>query len=108
MGWHATDLTEDAANQQAPHVNAKFNQYGERAAADRREVDPSVEVETASWSKAGQLDWWVRKRQEWGDRVRGAEVVNAGSELLIFVPRAAHRFVVVIPRRKRGDEVDQA
>ena len=26
------------------------------AEADRREVDPTIEVETATWSKAGQLD----------------------------------------------------
>jgi hypothetical protein len=31
------------------------NQYGE---ADGREVDPPIQVETATWSKAGQLDWW--------------------------------------------------
>jgi hypothetical protein len=34
MGWHATDLTEDAANQQTADLNAKFNQCGERAEAD--------------------------------------------------------------------------
>jgi hypothetical protein len=27
---------------------------------------------TATWSKAGQLDWWVKERQEWWGRVRGA------------------------------------
>jgi hypothetical protein len=26
------------------------------AAADRREVDPPIQVEAATWSKAGQLD----------------------------------------------------
>jgi hypothetical protein len=26
------------------------------AGADRREADPPIEVETATWSKAGQLD----------------------------------------------------
>jgi hypothetical protein len=26
--------------------------------ADRREVDPPIEVEMASWSPGGQLDWW--------------------------------------------------
>jgi len=30
-------------------------------------------LETATWSKAGQLDWWVRERQEWWGRVRGAD-----------------------------------
>jgi hypothetical protein len=27
----------------------------------------------ATWSHAGQLDWWVRERQEWRGRVRGAD-----------------------------------
>jgi hypothetical protein len=31
--------------------------YGE---ADRREVDPPIQVEMATWSPEGQLDWWVR------------------------------------------------
>jgi hypothetical protein len=31
------------------------------AEADRREVDPPIQVETATWSKAGQLDWWVKR-----------------------------------------------
>jgi hypothetical protein len=43
------------------------------AEADRREVDPPIQVETATWSKAGQLDWWVKERQEWFGRVRGAD-----------------------------------
>ena len=51
-----------------------------------RSADP---VESATWAKAGQLDWWVKERQEWLGRVRGATAVNGGSELLIFVPRAA-------------------
>jgi hypothetical protein len=41
--------------------------------ADRREVDRPIQVETAMWSKAGQLDWWVKERQEWWGRVRGAD-----------------------------------
>jgi hypothetical protein len=28
------------------------------AGPDRREVDPPIEVQTATWSTAGQLDWW--------------------------------------------------
>jgi len=44
----------------------------QRAEADRREVDPTIEVEIATWSKAGQLDWWVKVRREWWGRVRGA------------------------------------
>ena len=44
----------------------------QHAEADRREVDPPIQVEMATWSKAGQLDWWVKERQEWWGRVRGA------------------------------------
>jgi hypothetical protein len=46
------------------------SQYGE---ADRREVDPPVEVQAATWSAAGQLDWWVKERQQWLGRVRGPD-----------------------------------
>jgi hypothetical protein len=42
------------------------------AAADRREVDPPIPVETATWSNAGQLNWWVKERQQWLGRVGGA------------------------------------
>jgi hypothetical protein len=42
-----------------------------RAEADRRKVDPPIQVQTPTWSKAGQLDWWVKDRQEWWGRVRG-------------------------------------
>jgi hypothetical protein len=52
-----------------------------------RSADP---VETATWSRAGQLDWWVRERREWWGRVRGADGLSGGSELLIFVPRTVH------------------
>jgi hypothetical protein len=44
------------------------SQYGE---ADRQAVDPPVEVQVATWSAAGTLDWWVRERREWFGRVRG-------------------------------------
>jgi hypothetical protein len=46
------------------------SQYGE---ADRREVDPPIQVKSATWSPGGQLDWWVKERQEWLGRVRGAD-----------------------------------
>jgi hypothetical protein len=49
------------------------SQYGE---ADRREVDPPIQVESATWAPGGQLDWWVkeyRPRVEWLGRVRGAD-----------------------------------
>jgi hypothetical protein len=45
----------------------------QRAEADRREVNPHIEVEWAAWSPGGQLDWWVKERQEWWGRVRGAD-----------------------------------
>jgi hypothetical protein len=45
-------------------------QYGE---ADRREVNPPIEVESATWSAGGTLDWWVKDRLEWLGRVRGPD-----------------------------------
>jgi hypothetical protein len=42
------------------------------AEADRRSVDPPIEVQAATWSPGGQLDWWVKERLEWWGRVRGA------------------------------------
>jgi hypothetical protein len=64
----------------------------QRAESDRREVDPPIQVETATWSKAGQLDWWVKGRQEWWGGCAGKTVVNGGFQLLIFVPpRASDR-----------------
>ena len=43
------------------------------AEADRRVVDPPIHVESAKWSPGGQLDWWVKERQQWLGRVRGKE-----------------------------------
>jgi hypothetical protein len=40
---------------------------------DRRAVDPPIEVEAATWSPGGTLDWWVRERREWFGRVRGPD-----------------------------------
>jgi hypothetical protein len=42
--------------------NLDPSQYAE---ADRREVNPPIQVESATWSAGGQLDWWVKERQEW-------------------------------------------
>jgi hypothetical protein len=53
--------------------DADVQQYAE---ADRREVDPPIQVETATWSPGGQLDWWVKERRprlEWFGRVRGTD-----------------------------------
>jgi hypothetical protein len=45
-------------------------QYAE---ADRREVDPPIQVEIATWSPAGTVDWWVKERREWIGRARGPD-----------------------------------
>jgi hypothetical protein len=50
--------------------NGEVQQHAE---ADRREVDPPIQVESATWSPGGQLDWWVKERQEWWGRVRGVD-----------------------------------
>jgi predicted cobalt transporter CbtA len=47
-------------------------------------------VETDASSKAGLLDWWVTERQEWWVAYAVQTAGNGGSELLIFVPSAAH------------------
>jgi hypothetical protein len=39
----------------------------------RHEVRPPVSVESASWSAAGELDYWVKNRYEWWGRVRGPD-----------------------------------
>ena len=36
---------------------------------DRLEVKPPIEVESATWSAAGKLDYWVKERHEWWGRV---------------------------------------
>jgi hypothetical protein len=61
--------------------------------ADRRAVDPPVRVETATWEKAGQLDWWVkehRPRLEWLGRVRGADGRQRWIKAVDLRPRMAH------------------
>jgi hypothetical protein len=50
--------------------NLDPSQYGE---ADRCEVDPPIEVESATWSAGSQLDWWVKERQAWWGRVLGPD-----------------------------------
>jgi hypothetical protein len=52
-------------------MQREFNptQYGE---ADGREVDPPIEVESATWSAGGQLDWWVKNGTS-GGHVRGPD-----------------------------------
>jgi hypothetical protein len=36
-------------------------------------VDPPIQVEMATWSPGGQLDWWVKERREWFGRIRGED-----------------------------------
>jgi hypothetical protein len=43
------------------------SQYAE---ADRREVNPPIQVDSATWSPGGTLDWWVKDRGKWMGRVR--------------------------------------
>jgi len=45
-------------------------QVDDYAETDRREVDPPIEVESATWSAGGTLDWWVKERGKWLGRVR--------------------------------------
>jgi hypothetical protein len=45
--------------------------------ADRRAVDPPIEVGAASWSAGGQLDWWTKERQT-QDAVRRSSVISMG------------------------------
>ncbi len=71
MGRRSTDLSEDEAHEQAADLNATLNQYGRRAEEDRREVNPPIAVELATWSVGGTLEWWVR--QQWLGRVRGPD-----------------------------------
>jgi hypothetical protein len=44
-------------------MNLNDDEAQQRVKADRREVDPPIQVETARWSTADQLDWWVKERQ---------------------------------------------
>jgi hypothetical protein len=63
---------------------------GLRSESVRRSGSPcgrsTDEVEAATWSAAGTLDWWVKERQQggWGGYAVLTDV-NAGSKPLIFV-----------------------
>jgi hypothetical protein len=73
MSWLATELSENEAKQQAADGNVMFDQWGQRDESERRPVDPPTPVESATWSAAGELDYWVRERAEWWGRVRGPD-----------------------------------
>jgi hypothetical protein len=65
------------------------SQYRE---ADRREVNPPIGVESATWSAAAQLDWWVRDAENGSVAYAGQTDINGGSRLLIFVWRTDNSF----------------
>jgi hypothetical protein len=46
--------------------------------ADRRAVDPPIEVEAAPWSAGGQRDWWTKERQT-PDAVRRSSLISMGA-----------------------------
>jgi hypothetical protein len=56
------------------------------AEADRR----VVEVQAAIWVPDGQLDWWVKDRQEWWGRVRGANGRQRWIKATDLRPPATH------------------
>ena len=70
MAWRGTNLGENEAKQKTADLNFMFDQYGNRDPKERREVQPPIAVESAAWSSAGELDYWVRDRFEWWGRVR--------------------------------------
>jgi hypothetical protein len=47
-------------------MNLSAAKVQRRAESDRREVNPPIQVETATWSKAGQLDWWMKNSSNGG------------------------------------------
>jgi hypothetical protein len=57
-------------------MDLSYDEVQHLAEADRREVDPPIEVYAVTWSHAGQLDWWVKERQEWLGRVRSPHHTN--------------------------------
>jgi hypothetical protein len=63
-------------------------------------------VETASWSRAGQLVWWVKKNgRNGGVAYAVLMAANDGSELLIFArPEASDSTVQVGEEYLRGLE----
>jgi hypothetical protein len=64
------------------------NDVQQRAEADRRELDPPIHVD-GTWSRAGQLDWWVKERRNGGLAYAMQTAIDGGSALMIFVQRTA-------------------
>ena len=73
MSWIATDLSENEAKRKAADKNVMFDQYGQRAESERREVNAPRPVASATRTAAGELDYWVLERSEWWGRVRGPD-----------------------------------
>jgi hypothetical protein len=73
LSWLATDLGEAEARRRAMDLDVVFDQDRQRRPEHRRQVDPPVPVEAATWVATGELDYWVRERGEWWGRVRGAD-----------------------------------
>jgi hypothetical protein len=77
------------------------SQYG---GADRREVDPPIEVESDPWSPGGQLDWWFKDRQQCSAGYEARTAGNGGSALASAGGGSSARVIGVDARPKRfGD-----
>src|SRR5215207_10096027 len=85
MSWLATDLSKNEAKQQAADRNVIFDQWGQRDEKHRRQVSPPIQVESATWTAAGKLDYWVRDGSVWWAVSAGPMVTTSGSKLLLFV-----------------------
>ena len=79
MSWRATDLSENDAKRQASDLNVTFNQYRHRDQANLLEVKPPIEVDAATWSDAGKLDYWVRRDMSGGDACVVQTDITCGS-----------------------------
>jgi hypothetical protein len=87
-------------------------QVDDYAEADRRVVEPPIEVESAAWSTAGTLDWWVKERQQWLGRVRGPDGRQRWVKATDLRPRQGLRLAVrcrcqsLLGPHSRPDETD--
>jgi hypothetical protein len=89
MAWHFHENRRHVLTD----MDLSGDEVQQRAEADRREVNPPIQVETATWSKAGQLDWWMERTAGDGGAAYAVPTVgNGGSEPLIFArPQASER-----------------
>jgi len=59
-----------------------FDQYGARDVDQRREVNPAIPVEAATWTApTNSITGGAKTRAEWWGRVRGLTVTTSGYEL---------------------------